>query len=148
MIQVNTFLSLVPKHLPKRRESGDIRPIPQASLMLITFWGEFPSANHIAENTICGCKSGNPWLLQHHDSNFLALKKLAISSQLWWSPRYQPNTIVDHTVSYCFVFLGQWNMQTPSDLATLASFLGCVRGETLLSHSLGTRLLLHVLYTV
>ena len=29
---------------------------------------KFPSANHIVENTICGCNTGNPWLLQHNDT--------------------------------------------------------------------------------
>ena len=29
---------------------------------------EFPSANHIVENTICGCNAGNPWLLQRDDT--------------------------------------------------------------------------------
>ena len=30
--------------------------------------GNFPTANQIAENTICGCNTGNPWLLQHDDT--------------------------------------------------------------------------------
>ena len=36
------------------RGSGDIRPIPWVSLMLITLGEKFFSGNHIAENIICG----------------------------------------------------------------------------------------------
>ena len=99
MIQVNTFPSLVPID-PTQEEKVWWCLANSSGLGFDYFWENFSSTNHIAENTICDCNTGNPWLLQHDDSNFWALKKLhvAISSQLqamnfWWSPRYQPNAI-------------------------------------------------------
>ena len=39
----------------ERRESGDVWPIPWASLINVDYFlgGNFPSSNHIAENIIC-----------------------------------------------------------------------------------------------
>ena len=81
MIQVNTFLSLVPRPHPRGKSlHGGVLQIPRTSLLS----GEnFSTANHIAENTICDSNTGNPCPLQHDDSNFLGTeKKIAISSQL------------------------------------------------------------------
>ena len=65
--------------------SGDIGLIPRASLLS----GEkFPSANHIAENTVCSCNIGKPWLLQHNDTAlFWLVRQLSVlnyaNSKLW-----------------------------------------------------------------
>ena len=59
-----------------------------------------------------------------------------------------------HTLPATVLFLGEWNMQTPSDFATLASFLGSMRGETLAPPTqpgyiyIYETILLHVLCTV
>jgi len=41
---------------------------PLSFINVIGFSAEFPPANHIAENTIFGTNTENPWLLQHDDT--------------------------------------------------------------------------------
>ena len=56
--------------VPERRRSGDVWLISLASL---TSAENFPTVDHIAENTICGCNIGNPWLLQHDDTTLCGI---------------------------------------------------------------------------
>ena len=59
---------------PERRESGNIWPIPWASLTLITFWGEFSirqSMHCRKHNLWLQCR--NPWLLQHDDTALFSM---------------------------------------------------------------------------
>ena len=49
---------------------------------MVTFGENIPSANDIAQNTIYVCNKRNPWLLQHDDTAFFLVGKLAISSHL------------------------------------------------------------------
>ena len=76
-------------HLRGEARPGDHWPIPRVSLLSVE---NFPSGNHIAENTVCGCNTGNSWLLQHDDihSTFLAHKFVIINSQL--CIQYRPVT--------------------------------------------------------
>ena len=46
-----------------------------------TIGKNFPSVNHIAENTICDSNTGNPWPLQHDDRKFWALKIISCMYQ-------------------------------------------------------------------
>ena len=68
-------------HLRGEAGPGDHWPIPRVSLLSVE---NFPTGNHIAENTVCGCNTRNSWLLQHDDihSTFLAHKFVIINSQL------------------------------------------------------------------
>ena len=54
-------------------KNHELRPYWKFSNVLhfLHFGEEFCSANHIAEPTICGCNTGNPWLLQHNDTALL-----------------------------------------------------------------------------
>ena len=76
-------------HLRGEAGPGDHWPIPRVSLLSVE---NFPTGNHVAENTICGCNTRNSWLLQHDDihSTFLAHKFVIINSQL--CIQYRPVT--------------------------------------------------------
>ena len=166
MIQVNTFLVSFPDPSKEERESGDIWPIPLASLTLNIFWEEFSSANLNAESTICGCNTGNPWLLQHNHNSFFGTEKISYQCSLqavnfdkaWGISQMPPvvggidnlmNLMADHTARcYCFVFLGQWDMQTSSDISFVPRPCERKDSSSCHAHNLGTRLLLHVLCTV
>ena len=50
-------------------------------LGLLAFCREFLTTNHFAENSVCSCNTGNPWLLQHDDTNYFGMK-LVFGSQL------------------------------------------------------------------
>ena len=139
MIQVNTFPSLIPRlHL-----RGKSLVMFGQSLGLHYYWlvsGEnFPSANRIAENIICGWNTGNPWLLQNDDKQFFGTKKInvAISSQLqaikaWGRVLVRGNLMnlmVDHT-TLCFVFRRSMKHANTIWLCYISLIPGRVRGET------------------
>ena len=46
-------LVLCPDPTHKRRESGDVQPISQVSLLLITFWGEISVVSSCKDHEIC-----------------------------------------------------------------------------------------------
>ena len=54
-------------------ETYELHPYWKFSNVLhfIIFWRGIRFANHIAEPTICGYNTGNPWLLQHNDTALL-----------------------------------------------------------------------------
>ena len=114
MIQVNTFLSLIPRPHPR----GESLVMFGKSLWLhYTIGKNFPSVNHIAENTICDSNTGNPWSLQHDDRKFWALKKISCMYQFstasyesLWSPGYRwglgsRQLDESHGWSHCFVLI-------------------------------------------
>ena len=133
MIQVNTFLVSSPDPSKEERESGDIWPIPLASLTLNIFWEEFSSANLNAESTICGCNTGNPWLLQHNHNSFFGTEKISYQCSLqavnfdkaWGISQMPPVATVQSTCSNSLVpRLCAWQeLESP------------------LSHGLGTKLM-------
>ena len=87
MIQVNTFLSLNPRPQPR----GESLVTVGKSLELHKFLGRVFHPPIILQKTPFVIPTLEPLSLQHDDSNFLALQKLAISSQLQamnllWSP--------------------------------------------------------------
>ena len=64
------------------RGSGDIRLIPRASLILITFWREISlHQSHCRKDNLL-CYTGNSWLLQYDDTALFWAHKLVIGSQL------------------------------------------------------------------
>ena len=50
-----------------KRGSGDIWPIPLASLTLITFWREISLRQSHCRKHNLQYNTGNPWILQHDD---------------------------------------------------------------------------------
>ena len=83
---INKMASLVPRpHAPKRRESGDIWPIPRASLTLITFWREFFLRQSHCRNTICGCNAGKSCMatVDHESVTALFWRVNYADSKVW-----------------------------------------------------------------